>query len=160
MLGITKPTEAFPLSQLITDPNIYNNESWVQQQEELFTIILNEVLEPISSGPQWWSEPAFDGMVKLAFDLYQSDQFQTIRMRLLNVFITASRNPLTETRHSSTNDWCLHIKFTVFGMWVSEHLSELHCATRSPCRGSRLGCRWSLAGPFLSGVPEAEGRRN
>lgn len=88
MINNPKPKGLFPLSKYITNPNIYNNERWVHQQEALFTVILNDVLEPASTGlDSLWSDDAFEGLVESAFDLYQSDEFHTIRTRLLNVRI-------------------------------------------------------------------------
>lgn len=78
--------KTFPLSQYITEPNVYN-KAWVQQQEQLFAIILNEVLQSSSSKADAWSDEEFEGVLKLAFDLYQSGEFQTIRTRLINVLI-------------------------------------------------------------------------
>jgi len=84
MLSISQSEESFPLSKYINKPNIYN-EDWMQQQGELFTVILNEVLEPAASGPDTWRDDVFKEMVKAAFDLYQADDFQMIRTRLVNV---------------------------------------------------------------------------
>jgi len=84
MLAISQSDESFPLSKYINKPNIYN-EGWVQQQEELFTVILNDVLEAAGSEPDTWPDEVFKEIVKSAFDLYQSDNFQIIRTRLLNV---------------------------------------------------------------------------
>ena len=57
----------------------------MQQQAELFTVILNEVLEPAAAGPDTLGDDVFKEMVKSAFDLYQADDFQMIRTRLVNV---------------------------------------------------------------------------
>jgi hypothetical protein len=97
MLKISKPDQLFPFSGYITNPNVYNHENWIQQQEELFTVILNEILEPalFIHGP--WSDDALEAVLSAAFDLYQSDNFQTIRTRLFNVMkFCTGRVQLTE----------------------------------------------------------------
>jgi hypothetical protein len=101
MLTQSHLIETFPLSQYITEPNVYNG-GWVQQQEQLFTVILNEVLQPTHSKADPWSDEELEGVLKLAFDLYQSGEFQTIRTRLINVLINHSVFSADDLRHSST----------------------------------------------------------
>lgn len=101
MLSQSHSIEAFPLSQHITEPNVYNG-AWVQQQEQLFAVILNEVLQSTHSKGDPWSDEEFEGVLKLAFDLYQSGEFQTIRTRLINVLINHPVFSADDLRHSST----------------------------------------------------------
>jgi hypothetical protein len=93
MLSQAHSIKTFPLSRYITEPNVYNG-AWLQQQEQLFAVILNEVLQSTSSKADTWSDEEFEGVLKSAFDFYQSFEFQTIRTRLINVLSSSLSSQL------------------------------------------------------------------
>jgi len=68
-----------PVSKHIAKSDLYNDESWIGQQQRLFTSILNEVLESQNAKPDPWDE---ESIRKTAFDFYQADSFQLIVRRL------------------------------------------------------------------------------
>ena len=71
-----------PVSKHIAKSDLYNDEAWIGHQQQLFTSILNEILEHEHAHPDPWDEECIR---KAAFDFYQEDHFQLIVRRLNNV---------------------------------------------------------------------------
>src|SRR5947207_10083486 len=62
-----------PVSKHIAKSDLYNDEAWSGQQQQLFTTIYNKVLESQHAHPDPWDE---EYIRKTAFDFYQEDHFQ------------------------------------------------------------------------------------
>jgi hypothetical protein len=75
----SKLLASHPVSKHIARSDAYNDESWIGQQQRLFTSILNEVLVSEGAKRDSWDE---ESIRKTAFDFYQSDSFQLIVKRL------------------------------------------------------------------------------
>jgi hypothetical protein len=71
-----------PVSKHIVKSDLYNDEGWIGRQQQLFTSILNEVLESPNTAPDPWDE---ESVRKTAFEFYQADSFQLIVRRLKSV---------------------------------------------------------------------------
>src|SRR5437667_2195797 len=57
-----------PVSNHIAKSNLYNDESWIGQQQQLFTAILNEILESQSPRSSTWDDgDLLEQMRKTAF---------------------------------------------------------------------------------------------
>jgi len=77
-----------PISEHVIKSNLYDNENWIGQQQELFTSILNEILETETSQAASWDDQALERARIASFEYYQSNSFQSIVHRLSSVFST------------------------------------------------------------------------
>lgn len=80
-----------PLSKHILRPNLYNDEGWIKQQQTIFTSILNEVLARHESQSKIWHGEVAERVRSAAFQLYQTDEFQTVVRRLSSVLPRLSK---------------------------------------------------------------------
>jgi hypothetical protein len=79
---------AHPISENVIKSNLYDDENWIQQQQELFTSILNETLETVTSRSTFWDDQDLERIRASSFQYYQSNSFQSIVQRLNSVFST------------------------------------------------------------------------
>jgi len=79
---------AHPISEHVVKSNLYDDENWIGQQQELFTSILNEILETETSQAASWDEQALERARPASFEYYQSNSFQSIVHRLSSVSST------------------------------------------------------------------------
>lgn len=84
-LNVSTELKKHPISEHILKPNLYNHEGWIGQQQVLMTSILNEVLETHACQNKAWKEEDLENARTLAFQYYQSDEFQIIVRRLSSV---------------------------------------------------------------------------
>ena len=84
-LNVSTEVKKHPISEHILKPNLYNDEGWIGQQQVLMTSILNEILETHACQEQAWKEKDLENARKMAFQYYQSDEFQIIVRRLSSV---------------------------------------------------------------------------
>jgi len=73
---------AHPISEHVVKSNLYDDENWIGQQQELFTPILNEILETETSRVTSWDDQALEMARVSSFEYYQSNSFQSIVHRL------------------------------------------------------------------------------
>lgn len=92
----SKVLQQHPLSAHILKANLYDYESWVGQQQAVFTSILNEVFASQKSMSRSWNERALDKVRAVAFQYYQCDTFQLLVHRIRNV---SSLAWVTDKRH-------------------------------------------------------------
>jgi hypothetical protein len=79
---------AHPISEHVVKSNLYDDENWIGQQQELFTSILNEILETETSQAASWDDQALERARTASFEYYQSNSFQSIVHRLSSVSST------------------------------------------------------------------------
>jgi hypothetical protein len=79
---------AHPISEHVVKSNLYDDENWIGQQQELFTSILNEILETETSQAAAWDDQALERARTASFEYYQSNSFQSIVHRLSSVTST------------------------------------------------------------------------
>ena len=76
---------AHPISENVIKSNLYDDENWIQQQQELFTSILNETFETETSRSASWDDQNLERIRVVSFQYYQSNSFQSIVQRLNSV---------------------------------------------------------------------------
>ena len=74
---------AHPISKHIIKSNLYNDEGWIGQQQQLFVAILNDILESQQCKTTLWKVDALENARASAFEYYQTQDFQNI-VKLLN----------------------------------------------------------------------------
>lgn len=82
---------AHPISENVIKSNLYDDENWIVQQQELFTSILNEILETETSHLASWDDQNLERIRAASFQYYQSNSFQSIVQRLNSVSSTRVR---------------------------------------------------------------------
>jgi len=80
--NISKLLEKHPVSQFITEPKAYHDESWIGQQQHLFTLILNETFESHKVCQTSWEAHRMEDIRKKAFAYYQDPCFRLVGERL------------------------------------------------------------------------------
>lgn len=76
---------AHPISEKVVKSNLYDDENWIAQQQELFTAILNEMLETETCRSVPWDGPVLERIRVASFQYYQNNTFQSIVRRLRSV---------------------------------------------------------------------------
>jgi hypothetical protein len=84
--SITTLLNKHPVSTHITKSDLYDDENWVAQQQELFTAVLNDILKVQCSPPSLWDRVLLEKFRKKAFEYYETEVFQSIVKRLNNVY--------------------------------------------------------------------------
>jgi len=94
-----------PISQHVLSLEVYNDESWITQQQRLYTEILNEVLASYDEMSDSWKGMSKESIRSAAFDYYQSMGFQVIVRRLNSVLpLPLYVKVLCCYRHSKSSD--------------------------------------------------------
>jgi hypothetical protein len=75
----------YPMSEHVVKPILCNDETWIGQQQTLFTSILNETFASQVVKDNLWTDDRLDEIRRTAFVGYQCDEFQIIMRRLNNV---------------------------------------------------------------------------
>ena len=84
--NVTKLLNKHPISIHITKSDLYNDENWVGQQQELFTSVLNDIFEGQYSPLNLWGRGLLEIFRKEAFEYYETEVFQSIVKRLSSVY--------------------------------------------------------------------------
>jgi hypothetical protein len=92
----SKVLQQHPPSDHILKANLYDDESWVGQQQALFTSILNEVFASQRRMSHSWNEGILDKIRTVAFQYYQGNTFQLLVHRIKSV---SSLALVTDKRH-------------------------------------------------------------
>ena len=83
--GVSNLRKEHPISKHITKSNLYNYEGWIEQQEAVFTSVLNGIIGPSDWRKDDWEEDMWEDVRELAFLTYQTASFQTISSRIERV---------------------------------------------------------------------------
>jgi hypothetical protein len=83
-IRISTPLDQHPISRHILKSNLYDDESWIDQQQQLFTTILNRTFAQYGKASSWGDEEA-EGIKAVAFQYYQSELLQSTVPRLRSV---------------------------------------------------------------------------
>jgi hypothetical protein len=75
----------YPMSEHVVKPILCNDETWIGQQQTLFTSILNETFESQLVQSNLWTDDRLEEIRRTAFLNYQCDEFQNIIRRLDSV---------------------------------------------------------------------------
>jgi hypothetical protein len=86
VLPKTKALKQHPISDHILKANLYDDESWIGQQQKLFTSILNEVFASQNQKSNQWDEDMLEKARVIAFQYYQGDDFQLLVCRITSVY--------------------------------------------------------------------------
>jgi hypothetical protein len=73
-----------PISKHVLKSNLYSGENWIEQQQKVFTSVLNEVLESHDLTSKAWKDD-IETIRATAFDYYQGETFQNTARRLSTV---------------------------------------------------------------------------
>jgi hypothetical protein len=121
-----------PISKYALPTNLYGDETWIYRQQQLFTPILNEVLESHNSRSNVRGTTLLENFRKAAFDYYHSDKFQTI-VRPLNFVpsnsdIIANRSKAFKTKKFKliSEPYCFR------DLGIRAEVKELLCHSYTP----------------------------
>jgi hypothetical protein len=92
-----------PISRHVIRSDFFSDQDWIEQQQGLFTSILNETFRQGLSHKQKQLSPFDSNEREIAFQYYQSDVFQVIKRRLTTVSHLARK--LILFRHSEAEDY-------------------------------------------------------
>ena len=84
-VGLSNLRKEHPISKHITKSNLYNYEGWIEQQEAVFTSVLNGIIGPSDWRKDDWEEDMWEDVRELAFLTYQTASFQTVSSRIERV---------------------------------------------------------------------------